>query len=76
MSKDKHNRRKKKKKPERKVGEYYPTAKQWMMIDLIEKRLKIKFEGVSRYDASRYISEYYPEYKLYLDNNYVFGRRK
>lgn len=67
-----------KKKPERvkKEGLYYPTAKQWELIEKIEKRLKIRFEGTSRYDASQYISEYLPEYKLYVENNYTFGRRK
>lgn len=72
------NKKKSRKKEERvkKQGLYYPTPKQWDLIEKIEKRLKIKFEGTSRWDASRYISEYYPEYKLYLDNNYVFGRQR
>lgn len=74
MSKKK--RPKKKEKRVYKQGLYYPTTKQWELIEKMEKRLKIKFEGVSRLDASRYISEYLPEYKLYLDNNYIFGRQR
>lgn len=75
MSK-KRKPRKKKEVRVKKQGDYYPTSKQWDLIEKMEKRLKIKFEGTSRWDASRYISEYYPEYKLYLDNNYVFGRQR
>ena len=70
--------RKPRKKEERvkKQGLYYPTPKQWDLIEKMEKRLKIKFEGVSRIDASNYIAEYLPEYKLYVENGYTFGKRR
>ena len=62
-------------KPVRKVGGNNPTENQWALIDKMEKRLKIKFEGKSKFDASRYIREYKREYDLYLQEGYVFGRR-
>lgn len=56
--------------------EMKPTDKQKQLISDMEKRLKIPFEGKTRRDASAYISEHMAEFKLYVENGYVFGKKK
>lgn len=53
-----------------------PTDKQVKLIADMQKRLKIPFEGETRKDATAYISEHMEEFRLYVKEGYVFGKKK